>query len=455
MNSEINNEEIQKVLASLKTKISELNYNNWIKPTKFSVLEDNKINIEVPNKFIQDWISDNYLNLIKYEFFKILGVEQDISFKISSELNESIALEIEKKDEVDVAAQKVAEQKKERPSNEDLNEKYTFSSFVVGNSNQFAFAACKAVANLPAKAYNPLFIYGGVGLGKTHLLQAIGLEIQKSQPGTKVLYLHSEQFTNELINSIRYDKMFDFRKKFREACDVLLIDDIQFIGGKERTQEEFFHTFNFLYESRKQVVLTSDKLPKDIPQLEERLLSRFGWGLIADIQLPDIETRVAILRKKAESEKITLPDEVAMYLASNVRSNVRELEGCLTRISAFASLTNTEITLELSKEVLKNTLASHSRVLTVEEVQKRVADHFNIKISDLKSSRRLKSFAVPRQIAMFLCRKHVKSSYPELGQKFGGKDHSTVVHAVQKIEKLSKKDMGLQGDILSIEKDFV
>ncbi|KXK22569.1 MAG: chromosomal replication initiator protein DnaA, partial [Armatimonadetes bacterium OLB18] len=335
---------------------------------------------------------------------------------------------------------------------EGLNPKYTFDTFVVGNSNQFAHAASRAVANLPSLAYNPLFIYGGVGLGKTHLLNAVGLEIHRTQKQLKVLYVHAEHFTNELINSIRYEKMFEFRKKYRESCDVLLIDDIQFIAGKERTQEEFFHTFNYLYESRRQVVVTSDRFPKDIPQLEERLRSRFEWGLIADIQAPDTETRVAILRKKAEEDRIALPDEVAMFLATHIRNNVRELEGSLIRLSAFSSLSGNEISVEMAREILKNLIPDRSRALTIEAIQKLVADHYNVKISDLKSPRRLKVLTVPRQIAMYLCRKHVKSSFPELGMKFGGKDHSTVVHAVQKIEKLLQQDLTLRNEISSLEK---
>lgn len=437
---------IQKVIASLQTKISGLNYNNWIKPATFRLGDDQLLYIEVPNKFIRDWISDNYVNLIKYELFKITGLEHDVSFALATEeaqseeapppLEESIPL-------VPGTPKRSAEQ---------LNPKYTFDTFVVGSSNQFCHAASRAVANLPALAYNPLFIYGGVGLGKTHLLSAIGSEISKTNKNLKVLYLHAEHFTNELINSIRYEKMFEFRKKYRESCDVLLMDDIQFIAGKERTQEEFFHTFNFLYESRRQIVVTSDRFPKDIPQLEERLRSRFEWGLIADIQPPDTETRVAILRKKAEEDSIRLPDEVAMFLATHIRQNVRELEGSLIRLSAFASLSGNEIALDMAKEVLKNVLPDKSRMISVEAIQKLVADHYNIKISDLKSPRRLKVLTVPRQIAMYLCRKHVKSSFPELGMKFGGKDHSTVVHAVQKIEKLLGVDVSLRNEIVSLER---
>ena len=402
--------------------------------------------IEVPNKFIRDWISDNYLHLIKYELFKITGREHNIVFSINEENSP------EEKPPISSTPEEKPKATIEKKSYEGLNPKYSFDTFVVGSSNQFSHAASRAVANLPALAYNPLFIYGGVGLGKTHLLNAIGLEILRTQKHLKVLYVHAEHFTNELINSIRYEKMFEFRKKYRESCDVLLMDDIQFIAGKERTQEEFFHTFNFLYESRRQVVVTSDRFPKDIPQLEERLRSRFEWGLIADIQAPDIETRVAILKKKAEEDGIALPHEVAMYLATHIRQNVRELEGSLIRLSAFSSLSGNEISLDMVREVLKNLLPDRNRFLSVETIQKMVADHYHIKISDLKSPRRLKTLAHPRQIAMYLCRKHVKSSFPELGMKFGGKDHSTVVHAVQKIERLLPNDSSLKSEISSLEK---
>ncbi len=439
------NDTIQKVIATLQTKISGVNFNNWIKPATFSLDEAlHDLEIEVPNKFIRDWITENYLHLIKYELFKITGNEHKIQFKIGEELPDAV--------EPIASAPVELPSSEKTPPQEILNPKYEFEAFVVGNSNQFAHAASRAVANLPSLAYNPLFIYGGVGLGKTHLLSAVGLEILRARRDLRVLYVHAEHFTNELINSIRYEKMFEFRKKYRESCDVLLMDDIQFIAGKERTQEEFFHTFNFLYESRRQVVLTSDRFPKDILQLEERLRSRFEWGLIADIQAPDTETRVAILRKKAEHDGIALPDAVAMYLANHIRNNVRELEGCLIRLSAFSSLSGNEITVEMAREVLKDILPDRSRNMTVEAIQKLVADHYNIKISDLKSPRRLRVLTVPRQIAMFLCRKHVKSSFPELGMKFGGKDHSTVVHAVQKISRLLQNDLTLQNEITSLEK---
>jgi chromosomal replication initiator protein len=306
-----------------------------------------------------------------------------------------------------------------------------------------------AVANNPATTYNPLFIYGGVGLGKTHLVNAIGNAIIKKNQEMKVCYYTSEKFMNELINSLRYAKMDEFRNKFR-SMDVLLIDDVQFIAGKERTQEEFFHTFNALYESHKQIVVTSDKFPKDIPGLEERLRSRFEWGLIADIQAPDVETKQAILKMKAEQNGIDLPQEVALFLATSISSNVRELEGFLIRIGAFASLTSTPVSLSMAKDVLKDILVEKKREISVEEIQKVVAAHFSVKISDLKSPKRLKALVLPRQIAMYLARQMTSSSYPEIGERFGGKDHSTIIHAIKKIERNMEDDFNLRSTISNL-----
>ena len=334
-----------------------------------------------------------------------------------------------------------------------FNPKYTFDNFVVGASNQFANAACLAVANLPAKNYNPLFIYGGVGLGKTHLLHAIGNHILQNRillEIKKICYLSSEEFTNELINSIRYEKMDEFRNKFRKM-DILLIDDIQFISGKERTQAEFFHTFNSLYEGRKQIVVTSDKFPKDIPNFEERLRSRFEWGLIADIQPPDIETKVAILRKKAENENIPLPNDVAFLLASQIDSNIRVLEGSLIRIGAFASLTKTSITIDMAKEVLKNIIRPKEELISIDSIQKIVSTFYNIKISDLKVKRKYKGYVLPRQIAMYLSRKMTTASLIEIGDKFGGKDHSTVLHSIKKIEEKILQDPSFRETIENLQ----
>jgi chromosomal replication initiator protein len=320
-----------------------------------------------------------------------------------------------------------------------LNPRYTFETFVVGSSNQFAQAACQAVAELPSRAYNPLFIYGGVGLGKTHLLHAVGHQVLRLFPGLSVVYLSSERFTNELINAIRYDRTAEFRARYRHI-DLLLMDDIQFISGKERTQEEFFHTFNDLYESRKQIIVSSDSSPKDIPDLEERLRSRFEWGLIADIQPPDFETRVAILKKKAALERVQLSDEVAYLIASRIKSNIRELEGSLTRMIAFCALTGRDMTVELAQEVLADLWGEEERVITIEQVQRRVCEFFGVKLSDLKARTRTKAVAFPRQVAMYLARELTPTSLAEIGRAFGGKDHTTVLHAVEKVRRLVQED---------------
>ena len=333
-----------------------------------------------------------------------------------------------------------------------LNPNYTFDRFIVGPSNQFAHAASTAVARKPGEAYNPLFIYGGVGLGKTHLINAIGNHIIKSTSNmARVCCISAEHFTNQVINSIKSNKMEEFRNRYRFGCDVLLIDDIQFIAGKESTQEEFFHTFNTLYESKKQIVLSSDKSPKDMSYLEERLRSRFEWGLITDIQPPETETRIAIIKNKAESEGTALPNEVALYLAQNTTSNIRELEGTLTNIMAHAKLLKTEISLDLAKEVLKNILKQHDRkFLSIESIQKEVAGYHGLRLQDLKSAKKQKNISVPRQIAMYLARRYTGASYPEIGEKFGGKDHSTVIHAVKKIESSLGKDPALENAVKAL-----
>ncbi len=423
----------QKVLQSLREKVNPQSFETWIKPIKPLSLEDNELKIQVPNRFFQDWIQDNYLSLIKTCLFEECQKHLAVSFA--------------------VGPPKVYPPSRAVPATEStvesfhlpksaFNSKYTFDSFVVGPSNQFANAACLAVANLPGKNYNPLFIYGGVGLGKTHLLHAIGGYVLYKNiipDWSSVCYLSSEDFTNELINSIRYERMDEFRNRFRRM-NILLIDDIQFIAGKERTQAEFFHIFNSLYENRKQIVVTSDKFPRDIPKFEERLSSRFEWGLVADIQAPDVETKVAILKKKAAVEGINLPNDVAFFLATNIDSNIRILEGSLTRIGAFSSLTNTEITLEMAKEVLKNIVREENESISVEAIQRHVASFFNVRFGDLKAKKKNKSFVLPRQIAMYLCRRFTTLSLQEIGEKFGGRDHTTVLHAIKKIEQRSRED---------------
>ena len=406
--------------------------------------------LEVPNRFVRDWIREHYSQIIQETLSDIGAVAYRVQLGVA---DRSEARNTGEEQAPPPPPQN--ETRKESPIKEwnpafNLNRKYTFGEFVAGSSNQFAVAAAMAVANNPATTYNPLFIYGGVGLGKTHLINAIGNFILSSNREMKVCYYTSEKFMNELINSLRYAKMDEFRNKFR-SMDVLLIDDVQFIAGKERTQEEFFHTFNALYESHKQIVVTSDKFPKEIPGLEERLRSRFEWGLIADIQPPDVETKQAILKMKAEQNGIQLPEEVALFLATSVSSNVRELEGFLIRIGAYASLTSTPVTLEMAREVLKDILVEKNRELTVEEIQKTVAAHFSIKISDLKSAKRLKALVLPRQIAMYLSRILTSCSYPEIGERFGGKDHSTIIHAIKKIEKHMEEDFQLRSTVNTLK----
>jgi chromosomal replication initiator protein len=320
-----------------------------------------------------------------------------------------------------------------------LSPRYSFDTFIVGSSNQFAHAACRAVAEAPSRSYNPLFLYGGVGLGKTHLMHAIGHYVLKHSQGLKLTYVSGERFMNEVVNAIRYDHILEFRERYR-GVDVLLVDDVQFIVGKERTQIEFFHTFNALHDAQKQIVLSSDCPPHEIPQLEERLRSRFEWGLTADIQSPDLETKVAILKKKAEAEAVPLPDNVAMYIASKIKSNIRELEGSLIRLIAYASLTGREISLPLAQEVLRNVLQNDEKAITIEAVQKAVADYYQLKLSELKSKNNSKSVAMPRQIAMYLCKHLTSASLPEIGKSFGGKHHSTVIHSIRKVEDLRKRD---------------
>ena len=320
-----------------------------------------------------------------------------------------------------------------------LNPRYTFDTFIVGSSNQFAHAASRAVAEAPSRSYNPLFIYGGVGLGKTHLMHAIGHYVLRHDQSLKLTYISSERFMNEMINAVRFDRVLDFRERYR-SVDVLLVDDIQFLAGKEGTQTEFFHTFNALYDSQKQIVLSSDRPPHEIPALEERLRSRFEWGLIADIQSPDLETKIAILKKKAETEAVPLPDDVAIYIAGKIKSNIRELEGSLIRLIAYASLTGAEISLPLAQEVLKNILDHEEKAVTIEIIQKFVADYYNLKLAELKSRNNSKSVAMPRQIAMYLCKSLTHASLPEIGRSFGGKHHSTVIHSIRKVEDLRKKD---------------
>ncbi|KAF0159214.1 MAG: chromosomal replication initiator protein [Syntrophaceae bacterium] len=442
-----------KATKIIQEKVSKQNFDTWIKPIKIVVMEDKCVQLAVPNKFFKDWLMDNYLPLIKNSLHSVVGISVDIDFMLSKDK--------EKKQEAAVLPFEQGQNHHEsapvaRNKNISfLNSNYTFDRFVIGPSNQFAHAASIAVAKQPAKNYNPLFIYGGSGLGKTHLLNAIGLMTNASHPDLNVMYVSAEAFMNEMINSIRYDRMPKFREKYRNI-GCLLIDDIQFLAGKDRTQEEFFHTFNTLHDSGKQIVVTSDKFPKDIPNLEGRLRSRFEWGLIADIQLPEIETKIAIIEKKMQESKLELSPAVAHYIASNVESNIRELEGFLIRISAYSSLTNRKIDLDLVKEVLKKLVKHNNKEeVSVEEIIKVVAGRMNIKIADIKAHNKNKNLVLARQISMYLARKLTNFSYPDIGQKIGGRDHSTVIYANNKILNIIDSDLNFKKMVQDIEDSVI
>ena len=433
------------VVAILRERLGKQNFESWIKPLHVTSPSRNEFVLQAPNKLHCEWLKEHFIATIEDTAAAIVGHEVTVTLSINQNLP---------REEPPRPASAQTERGREKVHRQNnLIPQYTFEDFVIGASNQFAHAASLAVANQPGETYNPLFIYGGVGLGKTHLVNAIGHRAAARRPAAKVLYLSSESFMNELIGSIRRDRMDEFKKKFRNI-DLLIVDDVQFIGGKERTQEEFFHTFNSLYESHKQIVITADKFPKEIPGLEDRLRNRFEWGLIADIQPPDMETRVAILQKKAENVNVLLPHDVAVFLATHIDSNVRELEGSLTRLGAFSSMTKSPITLELTKEVLRHMLKGAERELTVESIQKIICDYYHIKLGDLKAKRRTKNIALPRQVAMYLCRKHTEISFPAIGDKFGGRDHSTVIHASKTIEKKIKDDPYMQSAIANIERNL-
>lgn len=439
----------EKTLNIIKSEMSEVSFNTWIKSCEPISISSNTIKISVPNSFTQDILEKRYKDLVINSIEAACSKLYKIEFLIASELQ----------DIEEVPEKKKASNNKDTMSvtvndemSSTLNPKYTFASFVIGNSNRFAHAASLAVAESPAQAYNPLFIYGGVGLGKTHLMHAIGHYILQNNPNAKVVYVSSEKFTNELINAIKDDKNEEFRNKYRNV-DVLLIDDIQFIAGKERTQEEFFHTFNTLHEANKQIILSSDRPPKEIPTLEDRLRSRFEWGLIADIQAPDFETRMAILKKKADVEKLDVPNEVMVYIATKIKSNIRELEGALIRIVAYSSLTNRDITVDLASEALKDIISNkQNKNITIDIIQDVVAAYFNLRVEDLKSQRRTRNVAYPRQIAMYLSRKLTDMSLPKIGEEFGGRDHTTVIHAYEKISESLNNDESLQHTINDITK---
>ncbi|MPQ43878.1 chromosomal replication initiator protein DnaA [Clostridium tarantellae] len=436
----------EQTLNIIKGEISEISFNTWIKSCEPISLSNDLLKLSVPNDFTKGILDKRYKDLLIQALKIITSKKYNIEFFLQSEFEEeeSHANKNNKNKESSLIVNDEL--------STTLNPKYTFQSFVIGNSNRFAHAASLAVAESPAKAYNPLFIYGGVGLGKTHLMHAIGHYILQENPKAKVVYVSSEKFTNELINAIKDDTNEEFRNKYRKV-DVLLIDDIQFIAGKERTQEEFFHTFNALHDANKQIILSSDRPPKEIPTLEDRLRSRFEWGLIADIQPPDFETRMAILKKKADVENLDVANEVMVYIATKIKSNIRELEGALIRIVAYSSLTNKEITVDLASEALKDIISNKQGApVTIETIQDTISSYFNLRIEDLKSQRRTRNIAYPRQIAMYLSRKLTDMSLPKIGEEFGGRDHTTVIHAYEKISENLKTDESLQNIINDITK---
>ena len=443
------------VLSRLETRLDPHTFNTWLRPTTLAWQDDNGLHVSVPNEVYRDWLRDNYIELIREALSELTDAPLAIEFTTSSVTEVAappaphpLMKSIGAVGAADGASRNAAGGEpntfeESGPVSGPLNNKYRFSTFVVGTSNQLAHAASRAVASSPSRSYNPLFLYGGVGLGKTHLMHAIGHKILRDNPGLRLVYISSERFMNELINAIRYDHTFEFREKYRNI-DVLLMDDIQFLAGKERTQEEFFHTFNALYDAQSQIVLTSDSPPKEIPTLEERLRSRFEWGLLADIQPPDLETKIAILRKKAEAEHAIIPDDVMLFIATNSKSNIRELEGALIRLVAYSSLTNELVTLDLARNVLRDSLNTRATVITIGMIQENVADYFGLRASDLCVKSNARRITQPRQVAMFLCKQLTNHSLPEIGRAFGGKHHSTVIHSVRKVEYDCEKDEATQ-----------
>lgn len=431
----------QKILNEMKTKISKPSYETWLSQTKVKGLVDRQLTVLVPNEFIKNWLDQRYREVIDTLLYEISGFELFVKFEIEDEV-----------EEVDTVEQNIAKpMKDEQDYGQMLNPKYTFDTFVVGSANRFAHAAALAVAEAPAKSYNPLFIYGGVGLGKTHLMHAIGHYVKEYHPHLKVIYLSSEKFTNEFINAIMDNKAESFRNKYRNI-DVLLVDDIQFLAGKESTQEEFFHTFNTLHEENKQIIISSDRPPKEIPTLEDRLRSRFEWGLITDISPPDLETRTAILSKKAKAEGLQdIPHEVLLYIANQIDTNIRELEGALIRVIAYSSLINQDIDTQLAAEALKDIIPSNRpKKITIRLIQDFVADKYNVTVDEFLSKKRTKTIAFPRQIAMYLCRELTEMSLPKIGQEFGGRDHTTVIHAHKKISDMIEEDTQFKREIDSL-----
>ncbi len=414
-----------RILSEIESRVHPQSFETWLRPTSLASDDGSRILVTVPSELFATWLTKNYMDVIRESTANLDRAGTEVSFVFDDPARNAPPPRQPKPSQPQIL------------SSSPLNRKYTFETFVVSSSNELAQAAARRVADQPSLAYNPLYIYGGVGLGKTHLMHAIGNHLKQTRPNLQQRYISAETFMNELITSIRFEKTLDFRGRYR-SIDLLLIDDIQFLVGKERTQEEFFHTFNALYEAQKQIVITSDCPPRDIPTIEERLRSRFEWGLIADIQPPDLETKVAILNKKAEGSGISIPQDVALFIATKIKSNIRELEGSLIRLLAHASLVERQIDLSLAKEVLKDILTDDNKMISIETIQKHVANYFHLKVPEIKSKNNSKQIALPRQVAMYLCKQLTDASLPEIGKRFGGKHHSTVIHAIRKIE--NKRD---------------
>jgi chromosomal replication initiator protein len=421
-------------LGRIETKVNNYSFHTWFSHTSLVRDDGSTVFVRVIDHAAVEWMHKHYTALVAEALAEVGRPRATVVFLPEGTTPAAL-------DDAEIPAEQSGNLPpfESKGPSDGLSPRYSFETFIVGASNQFAHAACRAVAETPSRSYNPLFLYGGVGLGKTHLMHAIGHYVVTHLKALKLTYISSERFMNEMINAVRYDRILDFRERYR-SVDVLLVDDVQFLAGKEGTQTEFFHTFNALYDSQKQIVISSDRPPHEIPQLEERLRSRFEWGLIADIQPPDLETKTAILKRKAETEGVPLPDNVAIYIAGKIKSNIRELEGSLIRLIAYASLTRSEITVQLAQDVLRNVLQNDDRAVTIEIVQKAVADHYSLKVTELKSKNNSKSVAMPRQIAMYLCKALTNASLPEIGKSFGGKHHSTVIHSIRKIEDMRQKD---------------
>ncbi len=431
------------LFLQLRDRLGEQNFSTWIKPTTPLAVEGDNLILEVPSTFFRDWLQDHYLEIIEETISRLAGRPLKIAFSITRHPAPAPS-----------PAPRTSRRKAGLLSGSNLNPKYTFDRFVVGGSNQFANAATMAVANAPGKAYNPLFIYGGVGLGKTHLMQAAANSILAQEEKYQVLYLSSESFTNDFINSIANRTTEKFRKKYRDV-DVLLIDDIHFLGGQVKTQEQFFHTFNHLFDLHKQIILCSDRPPQDIPDIEERLISRFEWGLVVDIQPPDRETRIAILRREAEYSGITIPDDITIYIAERIKSNIRKLEGALIQVASYASLTGTELNLKTAELVLSGIVEDEmEKIITIDQIQRKLSDYYDIRLADMKSSRRPKAIAFPRQLAMYLSRSMTGRSLSEIGEAFGGRDHTTVIHACHKVGEQLTSDKQLSATLSYLEKEI-